>query len=228
MGDGVVGGGCYVKGVGGWCCGRRLLWEEVVGGMVWEEGVVGDDDEGGGCWGDDVGGGCWGDGVVGGGDGVIDNTSEPTNIFRSDFWGLFSPLPSLSNLLFLLSQLSVHVHAYLSLLSLSSLWCRLHLWSWQPILPSQSRGDLSLPAGGPQTMIFNVQAPQMTLQTVVTGLQPVTTYLILYSSIYCWWSRGGAAISTLEFGKHEIDGHPYIDITLSSLPHLKTTTPICN
>ena len=93
-----------------------VLWEEGVGGMVlWEEGVMGDGVVGGGCWGDGVvGGGCWGDGVM-------DNTSEPTNIFRSDFWGLFSPLPSLSNLLFLLSQLNVHVHVYLSLLSLSSL-----------------------------------------------------------------------------------------------------------
>ena len=62
MGDGVVRGGCY----GGWCCGRRVLW----GMVLWEEGVMGDP------W-------CWGDGVM-------DNTSEPTNIFRSDFWGLFS------------------------------------------------------------------------------------------------------------------------------------------
>ena len=79
------------------------------------------------------------------------------------------------------------------------LMCHLHLWSWQPVLPSQSRGGggggggLSSPAGGLQTTIFNVQAPQMTLQTVVTGLQPVITYLIYTcSSVYCWWSRGGA------------------------------------
>ncbi|KAL5481787.1 hypothetical protein EMCRGX_G022028 [Ephydatia muelleri] len=44
------------------------------------------------------------------------------------------------------------------------------------VLPSQSRGGggLSSPAGGPQTMIFNVQAgPQMTLQTVVTAASTV-------------------------------------------------------
>ena len=83
-------------------------------------------------------------------------------------------------------------------------------------------------------MIFNVQARQMTLQTVVTGLQPVTTYLV-YIYIHVAASTVGgqgvgppAAISTLEFGKQEIDGHPYIDITLSSLPHLKTTTHISN
>ena len=40
MGDGVVGGGCYgmvlwEEGVGGWCCGRRVLW----GMVLWEEGV---------------------------------------------------------------------------------------------------------------------------------------------------------------------------------------------
>ena len=113
MGDGVVGGGCWgmvlwEEGVGGWCYGRRVLWEE---------GVMGGGCYGGWCCGRRV----LGDGVVGGGDGVMDNTSEPTNIFRSDFWGLFSPLLSLSNLLFLLSQLNVHVHVYLSLLSLSSL-----------------------------------------------------------------------------------------------------------
>ena len=108
------GGGYY----GG---GRRVLGDDVVGGgcwgmLLWEEGVMGDGVVVGGCWGDSVvGGRCWG-----GGDGIMDNTSEPTNIFRSDFWG-FSPLPSLSNRLFLLSQLNVHVHVYLSLLSLSSL-----------------------------------------------------------------------------------------------------------
>ena len=95
-------------------------------------------------------------------------------------------------------------------------------------------GGLSSPARGPQTTIFNVQAQQMTLQTVVTGLQPVTTYLV-YIYIHVAASTVGgqgvgppAAISTLQFGKQEIDGHPYIDITLSSLPHLKTTTHICN
>ena len=85
MGDGVMGGGCWgmvlwEEGVmGGGCYGRRVLWEE---------GVMGDGV---------VGGGCWGDGVVGAGDGVMDDTSEPTNICRSDFWGLFSPLPSLQS-----------------------------------------------------------------------------------------------------------------------------------
>ena len=37
------------------------------------------------------------------------------------------------------------------------------------------------------------------------------------SGVYCWWSRGGAAISTLEFGKQEIDGHP--PSLTSKLPH---------
>ena len=71
----------------------------------------------------------------------------------------------------------------------------------------------------------------MTLQTVVTGLQPVTTYLIYMYIPVAASTVGGqgvgppAAISTLEFGKQEInvDGHPYSDITLSfltsKLPH---------
>ena len=87
LGDGVVGGGCYGDGVGGgcyggWCCGRRVLGDGVMGGGFY----------GGWCCGRRV----LGDGVEGGGDDVMDNTSEPTNIFRSDFWGLFSPLLSLS------------------------------------------------------------------------------------------------------------------------------------
>ena len=207
MGDGVVGGGCW-------------------GVVLWEEGVMGDGV---------VGGGCWGDGVVGGGDGVMDNTSEPTNIFRSDFWGLFSPLP--------LSPIS-------SFSYLNSMYMYMYTSPSSPLAPSDvssplvvmatsssitvTGGGLSSPAGGPQTTIFNVQAPQMTLQTVVTGLQPVTTYLV-YIYIHVAASTVGgqgvgpqATISTLEFGKQEIDGHPYIDITLSSLPHLKTTTHICN
>eukprot|EP00731_Ephydatia_muelleri_P020005 Em0012g830a len=68
-----------------------------------------------------------------------------------------------------------------------------------------SHGGLSSPAEGPQTTIFNVQAPQMTLQTVVTDLQPVTTYLV-YIYIHVAASTVGgqgvgppAAISTLEF-----------------------------
>ena len=118
-----MGGGCY----GGGCCGRRVLGDGVMG-----EGVGGD-------------------GVVGGGDGVMDNTSEPTNIFRSDFWG-FSPL-SLSNLLFLLSQLNVHVHVYLFLLLVLSPLVVMATSSSITVT-----GGLSSPAGGPQTMIFNVQA----------------------------------------------------------------------
>ncbi|KAL5459931.1 hypothetical protein EMCRGX_G033323 [Ephydatia muelleri] len=66
-------------------------------------------------------------------------------------------------------------------------------------------GGLCSPARGPQTTIFNVQAQQMTLQTVVTGLQPVTTYLV-YIYIHVAASTVGgqgvgppAAISTLQF-----------------------------
>ena len=107
MGDGVVGGGCwgwcygggcYGGGCyGGWCCGRRVL-----GDGVMEEGVMGDGVMGGGGW---CCGGMvlWGDGVVGRGDGAMDNTSEPTNIFRSYFWDYFllcplSPISSFSYL----------------------------------------------------------------------------------------------------------------------------------
>ena len=63
---------CFIPG-SATDCGRRVLW----GMVLWEE---------------DVGGM-----VLWGGDGVIDNTSEPTNIFGSDVWGLFSPLPSLQS-----------------------------------------------------------------------------------------------------------------------------------
>ena len=158
-----MGGGCY----GGWCCGRRVL----------------------------------GDSVVGGGDGVMDNTSEPTNIFRSDFWGLFYSLLSLSNLHFLLSQLNVHVHVYLSLppLAPSDVSSPLVVMATSSSITVTRALARLLGVTRPQSSTYMyVQAPQMTLQTVVTGLQPVTTYLVyvytLYAccSVYCWWSRGGA------------------------------------
>ena len=135
-----------------------MLWKEVVLGVVFgEKGVI----MGGGCWEDGVmGGGCWGDGVM-------DNTSELTNIFRSDFWGLFSPLPSLSNLLYLLSQLNVHVYT----VSPSSSLAPSDVSSPLVVMATSSSikatggggGGLSSPAGGPQTMIFNMQAPQRLL-----------------------------------------------------------------
>ena len=188
MGDGVVGGGC---------CGRRVLGDGVMGdgvvgggcwGMVlWEEGVMGD---GVGRW-------VLGDGVVGGGDGVMDNTSEPTNIFGSDFWGLFSPLPSLSNLLFLLSQLNVHVHAT----SPSS-----------PLAPSDVSSPLVVMAtsssitvmGGPQLACWG--SPDHDLQRAgttddtsdccdrfATSNHIFGLHVHIYIHIYCWWSRGGAS-----------------------------------
>ena len=109
-----------------------------------------------------------------------------------------------------------------------------------PLAPSDVLSPLMVMAtsssitvmGGPQLACWG--SPDHDLQTVVTGLQPVTTYLV-YIYIHVAASTVGgqgvgppAAISTLKFGKQEIDGHPYIDITLSSLPHLKTTTHICN
>ena len=162
MGDGVVGGGCY----GGWCCGRRVLW----GMVLWEEGVMGDGVVGGGCWGMVL----WEEGMV-----LWTTLQNQLTFFRSDFWGLFSPLPSLSPI----SSFSYLNSVYMYMCtSPSSPLAPSDVSSPLVVMATSSSitvtGGLSSPAGGPQTTIFNVQALQMTLQTVVTGLQPVTTYLV--------------------------------------------------
>ena len=89
---------------------------------------------------------------------------------------------------------------------------------------------LSSPAGGAQTTIFNVQTPQMTLQAVVTGLQPATTYLVSVAAFTVGGQGMGppAAISTLESGKQEMEMVILISISPCPPPHLKTTTHISN
>ena len=164
----------WEEGVGG-----MVLWEEGVGGMVlWEEGVMGDGVVGGGCWGmvlweEGVGGmvlweeGVMGDGVVGM---VLWTTLQNQLTFSDLTFGDYFLLCPLSPISYLNSM-------YMYMCTSPS----------SPLAPSDAlvvmatsssitvTGGLSSPARGPQTTIFNVQAP---LQTVVTGLQPVTTYLV--------------------------------------------------
>ena len=138
---------------------------------------------------------CCGRRVLGGG--VMDNTSEPTNIFRSDFWGLFSPLPLQSPFSYLNSMYMYMCTSPSSPLAPSDVSSPLVVMATSSSITVTRALARLLGVTRPQSSTY-VQAPQMTLQTVVTGLQPVTTYLVyvytLYAccSVYCWWSRGGA------------------------------------
>ena len=91
--------------------------------------------------------------------------------------------------------------------------CCLRLWSWQPLLSSQSRG------GGPQIACWG--SPDHDLQRAGTTddtsdcCDRFATSNHIFGLHVAASTVGGqgvgppAAISTLEFGKQEIDGHPY-------------------
>ena len=153
--------------------------------------------------------------VLGGGDGVMDNNSEPTNIFRSDFWDYFllcplSPISSFSYLNSMYIYMCTSPSSPLAPSDVSS-----------PHVVMATSSSITVTGGGaPQPACWGSpdhdQCAGTTDDTsdVVTGLQPVTTYLV-YIYIHVAASTVGgqgvgppAAVSTLEFGKQEIDGHP--------------------
>ena len=138
----------------------------------------------------------------------MDNTSELTNIFRSDFWGLFSPLFSLSNLLYLLSQLNVHVYTVSPSSSLAPPDVSSPL-----VVMATSSSITATGGGGGGASAHLLGSPDHDLQhagtteTVVTGLQPSE---VAYNAGGSTQSNA-SSVTTIESSP---DGVPFSNVTI--------------